>query len=318
MPLPPAGWQTGSRMPTMPPLPQAAQQVLNETETITLETDVLTISVNELLCDGKIAYLTAEAKPKNEGTAILYPDCATPDERIGEELAKKLNHVQVNAKTSYAEAAKLTGLPLYCVDTELKMPNTVSVESGMMDGSLLENGHLLLVRMLYFKEVPDTDALPVTITARLNRVDLETLEFAEGSRQVVEIHHSLPIHGVTARRSYSPVETAKLSGRFVLTGVEAKQTCAGVYITLKTKADAPMTLDEFFEINDEWDVVDENGNRLPTGISLTGEWLDGNDQPFNLDDNTMIDELHYLMMISAEALPESFIVTDGTVQIPVK
>lgn len=298
-------------------LPKAAQKVLNATEKTVLETDLATFTVNELLCDGKIAYLTAEVQLKEEGTAILYPSASDPTDRIGEKLAAKLNHPGVNAKTSYAEAAKAMGLPLYTVGAWMEIEDQERIDSEMMDYSVLENGNLMLVRMLYMREALPLSAknLPITLWAQVLQVDVDTLESVEGSRQRTSEAYTLPVHGVTEIAKYGLQEEGVLSDRFRLTGVKAQKTSAGVYVFIQTKADQPMTMDEFFEMNDEWYVLDAQGNRFPTGISLSGEYLDGNGKPLTWDDNAMVDEVQFMLMISVDKMPETLIVTDGTVQV---
>ena len=81
-----------------------------------------------------------------------------------------------------------------------------------------------------------------------------------------------------------------------------------------------MTMDAFLEINDEWDLLDATGSRWPTGASLTGEYMDGNGESLHgeLPEDYMLNGLQYMQMISADELPASFTVTDGTVKIDVK
>ncbi len=298
-------------------LPQSAQEVLSGSEKTTLETDLVTFTVNEMMCDGKIAYLTAEAQLKQEGSAILYANCSDPTDRIGEALAAKWNHPDVNAQTSYAEAAKTLGLPLYTVSAWMQIEETDRIESEMMDYSMLENGNLMLVRMLYLREALPLSAknLPITLFAQVSQVDVDTLEIVEGSRQRVSEAYTLPVHGVTEIAQYGIQGEGKLSGRFNLTGVKAQKTSAGVYVFIQTKAEQPMTMSEFYEINDEWYVLDAQGNRFPTGISLSGEYLDGDGKPLTWDENTMVDELQFMCMISVDQMPETMIVTDGTVRV---
>lgn len=300
-------------------LPQSAQDVLNAAEKATMDTELVTFHVNETMCDGKIAYLTVEAQLKDGQNAILYPNCWEPDMTIGEVLAQKLNHQEVTAESTYLDAAKATGLPLYGLDAYLEVNGDIAVNNEMMDAVLTENGNWLLIDMLYFADAQNAETLPVNIVARATELNAETYEFVESSRQKADAAYTIPVHGVTAEHSYAPEEPAKLSDCFTLTQVDAKQTCAGVYVTLKTKADAPLSLDEFYGMMGEnlnWNVLDAQGNQYPMGLSLTGEYLDGNGQ--TIDDDTTLDEVQYMLMISIEQLPESMIVTDGTAQIVVK
>ena len=300
------------------PLPDTAQAVLSVTETIALETEAVTFTVNELLCDGKIAYMTGEAQLKAEGSALLFPAHADPGDPIGEALAQKLHCDGVNAQTAYADAAKAAGLPLYSVNAWMELEDGSLIESEMMDGATLENGNPLLVRMLYLSETLPASAstLPMTLFVQVTQVDADTLEAVEGSPQRAEIACSIPVHGVIAQRSYAPEGAARLSDCFTLTGAEAKQTCAGVYVTLTAKTDAPMTLDAFYQMNLDWRLLDAQGNPFPIGISLTAEYLHGSGQPLGSADT--VETLQVVQMIGVDALPERLIVTDGTANVCVK
>lgn len=304
-------------------LPQTAQELLSSTEKSDLEVGPVTVTVSEMLCDGKIAYLTAEAQLKEEGTAILYSSCCDAYDRIGEALAQKLNRADIDAKTSYLEAAKLTGLPLYSVTAcmEVKDPNgDWTFGEEMRDSKTLDNGRLLLVDMLYLEKPCETEALPVNVLALVRRIDVDTLESSADERWEVSEERSLPVHGVIAEKTYAPQTDAQpLHDCFTLTGVTARQTSMGVYVYLHMQPIGEATF-AALNIGYEWDVLDAEGNRFPTGASLTGELLDENGQSLYDQyetDETPLGAFQYLLMISADELPATMTVTDGTVQIPV-
>ncbi len=301
-------------------LPQTAQEILSTTQKSVIDAGPVTFTVSELLCDGKLAYLTTEARLKEEGSAILYPASSDMYDRIGEVMAKKLDHPDVDAKTSYFDAARITGLPLYSVSAWLDIADELreQLDSEMMDGQTTEDGAMLMVRMLYFLKPIEGETLPVTVQVRAHEVDLETQEYKADYDNSLE--RSIDIHGVTAEKHYFPETPAKLSDVFTLTEVISKQTCAGVYVYIHAKPDEPMTMDEIFEINFEWNVLDEQGEPYPIGVSLSGEFLDGDGQTIAWEEmqNRKLESMQYMLMISADELPESLAVTDYTVKIPVK
>lgn len=301
-------------------LPQSAQEILQATEKTTLDAGPVTFTVNELLCDGKIAYMTAEARLKEAGSAILFPNSDDVYGYVGEALARQLNHPDVNAKTNYLDAARITGLPLYGVSAWMDMQADVPLECEMLDGYTTEDGSMMLVRMAYFMENHEADELPVTLCVQAQEIDPSTTEYKQDSKHRSSMERKIPINGVVAEKRYTPENPAKLSGCFSLTEVIARQTCAGVYVTICTELDAPMTMDEFLEINDEWDLLDATGSRWPTGASLTGEYMDGNGESLHgeLPEDFVLNGLQYMQMISADELPAAFTVTDGTVKIDVK
>lgn len=304
-------------------LPQAAQEILNATEKSTLEAGPVLFTVNELLCDGKIAYLTAEAQLKEPGSALLYPDCDDIYGRIGEVMARRLNHPDINEKTTWLEAAQITGLPLYNVGAWLELEESALDMTGeeMAAGSVLENGNILLVRMIYFIEEYPGETLPVEAVARTLEFDMQTEDFIRNPDWKAAEKRDISIHGVTAEKRYAPDQPTVLSEVFTLTGATARQTCAGVYVYLCADAASPMTLEDLWQLNFEWGVLNADGSRFPTGISLTAELLDGSGNRFPTEvppEEIEFSSIQYMMMITADTLPDSLIVTDGSTSVAVR
>lgn len=302
-------------------LPSSAQEILSATEKSTLEAGPMVFAVNELLCDGKIAYLTAEACLKEEGSALVYPGSGDPYDRIGQVLASKLNHPGIDEKTTYLEAAQLLHRPLYCVDAWLEVDNGWLIECEMADGKTLESGSTLLVRMLYFNERYAGEELPVKVCVQVNELDCTTLDFKPESRQLAAEERSIPIHGVVAQKHYQPQETAVFGEQYTLTGVTARQTCAGIYVYLQMQTDEMTTLKALNEYPGEWSLLTADGQRYPVGMNLTAELLDAEGNPFPIEVPPQEIELkafQYMRMITAEELPERLLVSDGKISVMVE
>jgi len=302
-------------------LPASAQEVLSTTEKSTFETGPAVVTINELLCDGKIAYLTAEIQPNKEGSAIFYPGSGDPYDWIGKIAAARFNHPQISAKTSYLEAAQILNKPLYAASAWMEIEASFLTDFEMMDALVFENGNLLLIHMLYLTEPYAGRELPVQVSVRLSELDKETLEYVVNKCWEASEERILPIHGVTAEKHYKPVSSTLLHDRFRLTGVTARQTCAGVYIHIYMEPSQNTTLKELFLEGFEWNVLDENGMPYPTGISLSAELLNADGDPFPYEvpyDEVELGTFQYMMMISADELPETLIVTDDTNQITVR
>lgn len=304
-------------------LPQAAQEILSSSEKSTLDAGPVTFTINELLCDGKIVYQVTEAQLKEPGFAILMPDSSDPYDSIGEAQAAQLNHPKVTASTSYVDAAMQTGLPLYNVSSWLELEESPIglIDCEMMDGFTAENGNQALVRMTYFLEKYEAESLPVEIVARVMELDLSTLDYVRDGQYRATEKRSIPIHGVMAEKQYLPEKSVVLSDRYTLSSVIARQTCAGIYVSICAKTPSPITLNDLLEANFEWTVLDDQGGRYPTGLSLTGEILNGNGERFPHDtapEDVVFSSMQYMLMISADELPERLIVTDGSVQAVVE
>ena len=301
-------------------VPKSAQEVLASTAPVTLEAGPVAFHVGDLLCDGKLVYMGAEAAFAGEGGAVLCPGSGDPNDPIGENLAGKLAHPGLNGNSSYLEVAKATGLPLYMVTAWLETENGTMPDSEMMDGGPNENGALMLVDMLYFPERFDVENLPVKICVMAERLDTETLERAGDEYWRSEMPYTLQVEGITGERDYTPAQPAPSIEGFTLTGVHATSTCAGIYVRLDFQADKPMTYEEIARTFFPCRVLNGQGEPYPDGISFTAEVRAGDGQPFpdNMTELPLTDRMQYVLMIGAEELPESFIVVHGEEQIPVK
>lgn len=301
-------------------LPKAAQEVLGSTEPIRMKAGPVEYTISEMMCDGKIAYLSGTCRLAEGNEGILYAagngDAYAP---IGESLAKLLGHADVNAQTSYADAARLTGLPLYAVNAWLDIGD-YSLVSTEMDGSEADGtGGVTLVRMLYLNHRTEAEALPVFVCAAVCQCDPETLEWVEGTRVEAELARMLPIHSVTAEKQYTPQAPTPLDDFFTVTGVHAAQTCAGAYVTIQAQLSEPMSAQEVSRFIDEWTVLDAQGNRFTTGLSMTSEITDSEGRAlWQIPAEEKLDSILYQKMITVDELPESMLVTNGTVQIPVR
>lgn len=262
-------------------LPPRAQEILSATQTAELEAGPVTFTVNELLCDGKIACLTLQAQAKGEG--IVYADGEEITDPIGEHLAMRLDHPQITGETSYQEAAKITGLPLYCASAWLETESYDLIETELMDHMRLDSGGVLLVRMLYLKETLTGSALPVKVRVKTQETELAAQELKAVRQGEAVTEANLAINGVSAEKQYAPEKAARLSEQFIHTGVTARQTCAGVYLYIKAQPDAPMTLEEMRHMPFEWNVLNGKGEPYPGGISLTCELLNGQGLRFPAD-----------------------------------
>lgn len=301
-------------------LPKTAQDILSEENSFVMQAGPVKVTADGFLCDGKILYMTADAQLQPEHPALLYPSSDDWNGRIGEVWAQMLGHPDIHAETTYLEAARVTGLPLYCVSTWIEPLVDVPQGEAMGDGQMQTDGTLMTVIMRYFHEVYEEDTLPVKISIDVWEVDLDTLEAAPDSAWHEERDVSVAVHGVTEEKRYVPDETACLSERFRLDEVTAKKTAAGVYVTIRVKPDGGMTYEDMMHMNFEWDVLNEKGVRFPTGLSLTREYLDG--QGKKLDGNTsahmLLEEMQYMLMITADELPQTMMITDGQVRITVR
>lgn len=295
-------------------LPKAAQELLAGNEPKTITVGPIAFTIRDILSDGRVSYLAVEARTADGSPAVLYMGNGDPADSIGSELAAALDTQGIIARTSYADAARLLGLPLYSVDAYLTPKGDVTAGQEMMDSETLEGGALLLIDMLYTDPDAVGDTLLADVVLRAVEIDTNTLARKGGMWSAADAR-SVPVEGVTATRTYVVISEENLSVKFTVTRVTAEQTCAGVYITIHAAIDggiAVMGLGRVFT------VLDAQGNPYPRGISLTEECLDGDGNPLPTGPQARIDSLQYRVMITAETLPDSLMISNGNNQVLVE
>lgn len=298
------------------PIPQAARDMLAGMERKTHEVGPFTFTVQEKLVDGRVAYLTVNAAMTDGSPVVLISNALDPYDRVGEAFAAQMNHPQINAKTTAVDAAKIAGIPMYCVDAWFQPKNDVMAGEEMMDCMRQADGSALLVDMLYMDPSKVGDVFETDIVMRAYELDLDTLEKKEGQEWKSVETQSLPVSGVIAEKTYLPEGQMKLNGIYTVTKVIAEQTCAGVYFSICADVKPGMTLADL--PMEHLRIVDAQGNRFPTGISLTGELLDGEGNKFSWEipaEEVPVTSVRFRSMASLDALPETVIVTDGHVVV---
>lgn len=295
-------------------LPKAAQELLAETEPKTVTVGPITFTIRDILSDGRVSYLAVEASTADGSPAVLYMGNGDPSDSIGSELAAALDTEGILPPTSYADAARMLGLPLYSVDAYLTPKGNVSVPQEMMDSANQEDGSILLIDMLYTDPGAVGDALLADVVLRAVEIDTNTLA-RKGGMWTASDARSVPVCGVVAEKTYTVVSDENMSVKFTVTQVTAEQTCAGVYVTIHATIDGGISTTGLGRV---FTVLDAQGNPYPRGISLTEECLNGDGSPIPADPQARIFSLQYRIMITADALPEMLIISNGNNQVLVE
>lgn len=283
-------------------VPRAAQEVLAATEKTTCQVGPLTLTISETLADGRLAYLTVNAAG-TDGAALVYEGSGDLFDPVGTTLAKALNHPGILAETSLVQAARISGLPLYCVMAWLQLEEGVGEGVEMMDALRQEDGSLLLIDMLLTNPDKVGEKLNVNICLWVRQIDPVTMKRMDEGWEMTETR-SLTVHGVTARKDYLPQDNAALNDDLTITGVTAEQTCAGAYVTIAMDTREDMTCDELLNSGLEaLSLLDASGSDLPDGISLTSALLcaDGSQLP----EDGPVGQVQLQMMLGVDALPET-------------
>lgn len=130
-----------------------------------------------------------------------------------------------------------------------------------------ENGEVLCVFMAMTNPETLPEAVNAVLTVRVEECDPATGEPLEGKKWQSREEITIPVHGVTAEKHYTWEDAGRLEG-CTLQAVTARQTCAGVYLTVTLTADESADQDRLY---DQLVFADENGVPFPGGISFTGK-----------------------------------------------
>lgn len=291
-------------------LPDSAKTVLSLTEQKTYDLGPLAVTLRETLADGRIVYVTTQAKPANSANALIQATSGSLSDYIPSSEAARL---KVPEHTSFLDAAKQANIPLYLVASYL------TIDYGYMDGDEMqdtvwaEDGSALLVDMLQTNPGAIPETLTGILTLHVREIDLATGSYAQGKEWRIDEEISIPVKGVTAERTYTPAGEAQLAGvvgrtpegKELLMGltvqsIKAEQTCAGIYLTTTLIANGDASREDVWMLYDAVGIRDAQGEPFPMGINLSGS-LDDAGWP-----TVILKE-----MISAGALPDELQVVLG-------
>lgn len=258
-------------------LPDSAKAALSATEQKSYEVGPLTITLRETLADGRLAYLTTQARTTDGSPAVMDSSCGDVGMQIWDTEAARL---KVPPKTTIFEAAKQAGVPLYVVTSYLTIEDKYHNGEEMQDIIWAEDGSALLVDMLQTDPALVPETLTGVLTLQVQEIDLTKDMYAEdrcaqGKDWSIEAEISISVGGVTAERTYLPEGNAEIMG-YTVESIKAQQTCAGVYLTSTMTAGAEPIRKDVWEIfYNLVELVDAQGQPFPGGINLSGSLDEG-------------------------------------------
>jgi hypothetical protein len=270
-------------------LPDSAKTVLSATEQKTYSVGPLAITLRETLADGRVTVVTTQAKPADGSNVLVSGE---DREVIPDSEAARLN---VPKDTSFVDAAKQANIPLYTVSSYLTIDEDYMGGEEMWDSVWAKDGSILLVDLLKTKPDKVHETLTGTLTLRVRQIDPATGSYIEGKDWRLEEEISIPVNGVTAEKTYTPVSEAEaLLAGFTVQSVKAEKTCAGVYLTATLMAGEDALQEDAEILYKLAEFRDAQGQSYPEGMSLSGSL---NDEKWP----TVIWEA----MISVDDLPDS-------------
>lgn len=285
------------------PVPKAAEEILNATKPQSYQVGPMTFTYKQLLADGRIALSTADIV-LTDGSEALY----TPDMEIGESMDALsdtvLKKYGLESGTTWLEAAKQLNLPLYGVRALIEVEGQYSAGWAMEDPMWNEDGSIVFFSMPATNPETAKGVLPVTMYMAVTKYDPATGEALDNWVQREE--SEIAVSAMLAEKSYQ-FEGEVTFGGLTLTGVRAEQYVTGVYVFTSFTVPEGMSEEAATDAAYNVELCDSEGNRLPGGISLSGELKTDAFPAIVLES-----------MISAEELPDSITLADDTTKVVVK
>lgn len=283
-------------------LPESAKNVLAATEQKAYAVGPLTITLCETLADGRVVYANTRAMPADGTPALIQMSNGDLSMGIPDSEAARLN---VPKGTSFLNAAKQAGVPLYTVSSYMTIDGAYIDGQEMRDILWSEDGSALFVDMLTTNPNLVRETLTGILTLRVREINADKGGYIEDKDWKTKEEITIPVNGVTAEKTYLPENEAQLSV-YTVKSVKAEQTCAGTYLTATLTARDGVLATDVWMLDNFVRFADAQGVPFALGMNLSSnlgyiEWPN----------------LVWEFMVSADALPESIkvIYEDDTVTL---
>lgn len=251
-------------------LPEAATALLAKTENKVYTLGPLTMTLRELLADGRVVLMTTQANTADGALALLMPDGIDFHDRLPESEARRL---KVPEDTSFLDAARQNKLPLYSTTSYLEIDYALHSGEEMRAEHYGGDGALLQVEMLQTNPGLVKESVDAALTLTVREVDPASGEFVKDSDWRVEEKISIPVSQLIAEKTYVPDGEAILDG-YSIKSVKAEQTVAGIYLTTLVEAGESTNRDNAHQVLYTWEFVAADKQPFPGGISMSGSVVD--------------------------------------------
>ena len=277
-------------------VPEVARQVMKDSGEQQFTLGPVTFTVGELYCDGYTAMATAKVTLNGDEPALVTGDdaydCIGINSEGGDEYAKKLG---LPPETTWADAAKQLGMPLYLVDASLKIPE--ELQEGECMGAAMTGAD---------GEVTCFSMDPMNGRAYGEKVDgriwLSVQEFDEAySHESLDEWKDISIflEAPIDTKEYEVPENILVADCVRLDSVKAVLADAGVYVVTSFTAQEPVARGQAWNRLNEVEPVQADGEPYPWGLNLTG----------NIQDDSQWPVIGMRRMITIDQIPETLILT---------
>ncbi len=283
-------------------VPKTAQEALNATAPQQFQVGPMTFTFNQLLADKRMVMSSASVHT-TDGSEVLYANDTNVYDAVDAISSTVLERYNLDSGLSWLDAAKQLDLPLYGIRALAEIGQEYDDNSATEGALWNEDGSIAYFSMPMLTSNSVKNELPVTLYMAVTQFDPSTGDVI-GMWQARE-PITLPVAPLLAEKTYLPEGDAEMK-RMKLLSIYAEQYATGIYLTGTFTVQEGMAADSAMGALYLLAYCDGEGNALPAGINLAHAFTDN------------LPTVKLETMTSAETLPDSLIVTDGTVKISVK
>lgn len=279
-------------------VPKAAQEIMQNTEKQSGQAlGAAVFTPYELYADKNIAMSAVEVRlAEGENGLLCGDDPFSPLCANGENGKAAAVRLGVEPMTTWIDAAKQLGLPLYSAEAMIEAPAEYSTGEMMGDPMFNEDGSVICFSVQPLNGKIKDEKLNCQVYLRVSKINLENAEEQEALQDRMDI--SIPLAAPIETIDYD-IKEEYISYGMRLDSVRGELTPAGLYLYADFTAQNDMTVEQYYErgqIMPMW--LDENGSRYSSGMSGS-YFLDTDEWP----------KLHTMGMISVDSIPDRLILT---------
>ena len=275
-------------------IPKTAQDIMAATEPVTWQEGDVVFTLRESYSDPKLAMISVEARLAEGVEGILAADdFAEAIGAYGENSAAVAKRLGVEPSMTWMEAAKELNKPLYSAVAILEIPSELWGSEEYGDPMFNEDGSLTYFSLQPLNGQITDEEMKAQVYLRTKLVNPED---AEDNTNSTEDYADLTIHmeKVVDTAEYIIPEDTKVLDAFQIDSIHAELLPSGLHFTTSLTALEDATQEQALD-QLRLNIVKENGEDYPTGITLTGGFPKLDTWP----------QITYAQMVTSDQIPET-------------
>ena len=275
-------------------IPKTAQEIMAASEPVSWQEGDVIFTVRERYSDPKLAMISVEARLADGVKGILAADDFT--EAIGaygensQAVAKRLG---VEPSMTWVEAAKELNMPLYSVLATLEIPSEFWGSEEYGDPMFNEDGSLTYFSLQPLNGQITDEEMKAQVYLRTKLVNPEDADDDTNSK---EDYVDLTIHmekAIATAEYIIPADT-KVLDAFRIDSIRVELLPSGLHFTTSLTVLEGATQEQAQD-DLRLNIVKENGEDYPTGITLTGGFANLDTWP----------QITYAQMVTSDQIPDT-------------